>query len=239
MLIIATIVSFIPFICIYLWLRNGVSKEESHRKLCDKALVQGFLAVLPVILLAIIFTALIFFTGVKSSNPLLYQALYTFFVLALSEEVAKYRMTTRLMKKYDHPYSWLDLTVLFTVVGIGFGMLESVIYAIGASVPVVLVRGICVPHVSYGFLVGYFYGKGLKTGNKITKLIGFAIAFLIHGMYDFSLTEEFMAINDNLVVVPLILATTDIVLAVIMIVFTRKARRREEYTIEVVNEPKD
>ena len=70
-------------------------------------------------------------------------------------------------------------------------------------------------------------------------MIGFAIAFLIHGMYDFSLTEEFMAINDNLVVVPLILATTDIVLAVIMIVFTRKARRREEYTIEVVNEPKD
>lgn len=99
MLIIATIVSFIPFICIYLWLRNGVSKEESHRKLCDKALVQGFLTVLPVILLAIIFTGLIFFTGVKSSNPLLYQALYTFFVLALSEEVAKYRMTTRLMKK--------------------------------------------------------------------------------------------------------------------------------------------
>ena len=54
-------------------------------------------------------------------------------------------------------------------------------------------------------------------------------------MYDFSLTEEFMAINDNLVVVPLILAITDIVLAVLMIVFTRKARRREEYTIVVVN----
>ena len=231
MLILAIIVSFIPFTGVYLWLRNGVSKEDSHRKLCDRALVRGFLTVLPVSLLAFIFNILIYYTGLKTSNPLLYQVLYDFIILALSEEIAKYWMTTRFMKKYDYPYSWLDVTVLFTVVGIGFGVLEAVVFSIGTSIPAVLIRGICVPHVSYGFLVGYFYGKGLKTGNKITRWIGFGIALLMHGLYDFSLSDEFTAINDNLFVVTLILALADIVLAVILIVFTRKARNREKYTI--------
>ena len=54
MLAIAIIVSFLPFIGVYLWLRNGVSKEEAHRKLCDKTLVRGFLTVLPVSLLLIL-----------------------------------------------------------------------------------------------------------------------------------------------------------------------------------------
>ena len=54
MLVIAIIVSFFPFIGVYLWLRNGVSKEEAHRKLCDKTLVRGFLTVLPVSLLLIL-----------------------------------------------------------------------------------------------------------------------------------------------------------------------------------------
>lgn len=36
LLIIAIIVSFIPFFGVYLWLRNGVAKEEAHRKLCDR-----------------------------------------------------------------------------------------------------------------------------------------------------------------------------------------------------------
>ena len=215
LLIIAIIVSFIPFFGVYLWLRNGVAKEEAHRKLCDRTLMQGFLTMLPVLLMSLIFNVLIALTGVKTANPLLYQALYTFIVLALSEEIAKFWMTRRFMKKQDGPYSWLDVTILFTIV---------------ASIPVVLIRGICVPHVSYGFLVGFFYGKGLKTGNTITKWTGFAIAWLIHGLYDFSLSDEFLAINENIVIVPFLLAFADIVLAVILIVFTRKARKREKYT---------
>lgn len=230
MLMIAILVSFIPFIGIYLWLRNGVSKEDAHRKLCDKALIQGFLTTFPVVLLSLIFNILIILTGVKTANPLLYQALYNFIILALSEESAKLWMTTRFMKKHEYPYSWLDVTILFTIVGIGFGILESVIYSFGASIPVVLVRGICVPHVSYGFLVGYFYGKGLKTGNKMTRWTGFVIAWLIHGLYDFSLSEEFLAINENIVFVPLLIALSDVVLAVVLIVFTLKARKSEKYT---------
>ena len=42
------------------------------------------------------------------------------------------------MKKHDYSYSWLDVTITFTVIGIGFGILESIVYAFGASIPVLL-----------------------------------------------------------------------------------------------------
>ena len=122
LLIIAIIVSFIPFFGVCLWLRNSVAKEDAHRKLCDRTIIQGFLTMLPVLLMSLIFNILIALTGVKTANPLLYQAVYTFIVLALSEEIAKFWMTRRFMKKQDGPYSWLDVTILFTIVATGFGI---------------------------------------------------------------------------------------------------------------------
>jgi len=230
MLILATIVSFFPFIGVYLWLRNGVSKEETHRKLCDKAFGQGVLCIIPVSAFSAISSIALNLSGIESSNPLLYRALHTLIVLALSEEIAKCAMSLRFMKKRGGSYSWLDIVVIFVVVATGFGVFESIIYAFGASIPVVLVRGICVPHVAYGFIVGYFYGKGLKTGNNGAKWIGFAITLLIHWLYDFSLSEEFTSLNDNLVFIPLLLALAEIVLAIVLIVFTRKASKQEKYT---------
>lgn len=113
-----------------------------------------------------------------------------FNVLAFAEELVKYLTFRRTLEKTDYKVSWVDVAVLMTIVGIGFDLIESLVYAIGASVPVVLVRGICVPHAGYGFLVGYFYSKGVKEGNPTTKWMGFALAWLMHGLYDFSLSKS-------------------------------------------------
>jgi RsiW-degrading membrane proteinase PrsW (M82 family) len=145
------------------------------------------------------------------------------------EETAKYWVFRRILKKTKYAYSWLDTAVLMTIVGLGFGMLESVVYAIGASVPVVLIRGICVPHAGYGFLTGYFYGKGSKTGKPAVKWIGFLLSWLMHGLYDFSLRQEFIGINDNLMIVALLLAVMDIVLVLLLVGFARKAKKQPLY----------
>ena len=55
------------------------------------------------------------------------------------------------------------------------------------------------------------------------------IATLIHGLYDFSLSEAFTALNDNLVVVPLALAVLDIVLVILLVRFIRKAKDQRVY----------
>ena len=228
--LLACVVSFVPSVALYLWLRNGLSGEEAYRKLCDRTLLQGALCTLPIILLSGCTYFLLRLTKLQNTNPLLYQALYKFIVLALVEEAVKFWGFRHMLKKTDYPYSWLDTAVLMTVIGLGFGMLESVIYSIGESVPVMLIRGITVPHGGYGFLTGYFYGKGAKTGRPALKWTGFGLAWLMHGLYDFSLCEEFAAVNDNLVVVPLLLAVMDVVLVLLLIRFARKAKKQALYT---------
>ena len=228
--LLACVVSFVPFAALYLWLRNRRKGDIAYKTLCNKALGRGALCVLPVMLFSGVSYIALRLTGLHNTDKLLYQALYNFIVLALMEELAKYLGFRHVLKKSSYPFSWLDMTVLMTIIGIGFGAIESVIYAIGAIIPVVLVRGICMPHAGYGFLVGYFYGKSVRTGKPALKGLGFILSWFIHGLYDFSLSEEFVAINDNLVIVALLLALLDIVLVFRLIRFVKKAARNETYT---------
>ncbi len=227
--LLACVVSFVPSVSLFLWLRNHLKKEEAYKKLCTQTLWKGALCILPVFLLSACSYLILRLTGLHNTSPLLYQALYTIIVLALMEEVAKYWAFRRVLKKTDYAYSWLDTAVLMTIIGLGFGMLESVLYAIGATVPVVLIRGICVPHAGYGFLTGYFYGKGSKDNKPALKWMGFLLSWLMHGLYDFSLSQEFIALNDNLAIVALLLAVLDIVLVLLLIRFARKAKTQALY----------
>ena len=77
---------------------------------------------------------------------------------------------------------------------------------------------------------GYFCGKSAKCGKPVYKWVGFLIAWLLHGIYDCSLSEEFLAINDNLAIVAILLALLDVVLVIRLIVFVKKAKKSEIYT---------
>ena len=230
LLILAIIVSFVPAVLLYRWLKNRIKDDAAFRELCGSALKKGILSVFPILLCSLVFQLIIRLIGVKESNPLLYEALYTFIVLALAEELVKYLAFRRTLQQTEYRVSWVDVTALMTIVGIGFDLIESVVYAIGASVPVVLIRGICIPHAGYGFIVGYFYGKSIKNGKPAVKWIGFLLAWLLHGLYDFSLSEPFIAINDNLAIVAILLALLDIVLVLLLVRFVKKAKKQAAYT---------
>ena len=216
----ALIISFVPCIALYLWLRKLHGSDAVYRKLCSTAFVKGILSVFLIVLLSALSHILVRFLGIRDRYPLLYEAFYTFIVLALVEEIVKFRVSRKVLRQTDYPYSWVDVTAIMTITALGFGFIESIIYGIGASVPVVLIRGICVPHAAHGFIQGYFYGKGAQNRDPSQKWIGFVI----------SLSKGFAAINDNLVIVALILAILDIVLVIILIRFVRKTRGQERYT---------
>ena len=230
LLILAIIVSFVPAVLLYRWLKNRIKDDAAFRELCGSTLKKGILSVFPILLCSLVFQLIIRLIGVKESNPLLYEALYTFIVLALAEELVKYLAFRRTLQQTEYRVSWVDVTALMAIVGIGFDLIESVVYAIGASVPVVLIRGICIPHAGYGFIVGYFYGKSVKNGKPAVKWIGFLLAWLLHGLYDFSLSEPFIAINDNLAIVAILLALLDIVLVLLLVRFVKKAKKQAAYT---------
>ena len=82
-----------------------------------------------------------------------------------------------------------------TLVGLGFGVIENLIIAIDADPIIMIIRSIVMGHAGYGFITGWFYGKGKKTGSKALQYVGFVIAWLLHGLYDFGLSDELEAYN--------------------------------------------
>lgn len=235
--ILATLVSLLPLTFIYLWLRNKLKDDEAYRSECRKALGRGMLTVFWVILFSGVSYILLRLTGLHETAPLLYQCLYDFIVLALMEELAKYLSFRKLLKKTAYPYSWLDCVSFMTIVSIGFSLLECIEYAIGANALVILIRGICLPHAGFGLIEGYYHGRALAEKKPGLKWTGILISWLLHGLYDFSLSEEFGKLNDNLVFIPLILVIVDVVLVIRLIRFAKKARNEEKYTVPLSGVP--
>ena len=101
--LLACVVSFVPSVSLFLLLRNRLKEEDAYKKLCSQTLWQGAKCTLPVILLSGCSYIILRLTGLHNTNPLLYQALYKFIVLALMEEAAKYWGFKRTLKKTDYP----------------------------------------------------------------------------------------------------------------------------------------
>ena len=230
-IILAVLAGCVPTLIVFFWLRNYLNKEDPlYKKNCDRMLVSGFLTVLPVLILSGSTALIIYLSGVKSVHPVLYAALHTFITLALSEELSKYYMFRRKLKKIEGEHSWLDLTVYSTIVGLGFGLLESLVYVMSSSPVIMLIRGISIPHGGYAAIVGYFYGKSIKENKKGYTVLGICISLLIHGLYDFSLTEEIDTITDAAAFIAVTLAVLDLVIIIALVIFIHKNKNNAKYT---------
>lgn len=84
-----------------------------------------------------------------------------------------------------------------------------------------------------GFVMGYFYGKFLKTGKKEYAVLGFLVPWLMHGTYDFTLTDEISDLADWLPIIPVGLAFFSLVLIIWFIIFVKKAEKKELYTEDI------
>ena len=230
-IILALLAGCVPSLIVFFWLRNYLNKENAlYKKNCDWMLISGFLTTFPVVLFSGCTAVLFNVLGVRSSHPVLYAALHTFITLALSEELSKYYMFRRKLKKIEGEHSWLDLTVYSTIVGIGFGLLESVVYVLESNPVIMLIRGISIPHGGYAAIVGYFYGKSVKENKKGYAVLGVFISFLMHGLYDFSLSDEIETITDASGFIAVTLAVLDLVIIIALIIFIRKNKNNPKYT---------
>ncbi len=229
------LLSIIPSVLIFIWLRNRQKENILYRKKCTYSFVSGLISVLPILLLSAILyvlSAVLKLALLKDVNILVYQAIYTFVVLAFAEEIIKYFTFRFVLKRNPYAYSWADVVAFMVIIGTAFGLIEDIPYAIGASPIIMLVRGFTMGHVGYGFIMGWFYGKRLHTGKKRYGVFALLVPWLIHGLYDFSLTPELMEISDNFAFLGVSLALLDIVLLILMICFFIKARKKDIY-----NEP--
>ena len=229
--IIIFLISILPSILIFILLSKRNPENELYKKSCNSALIRGFVAVLPIVGLS----ALLFILNIvlkmslmQDVNILVYKAIYNFIVLAPAEELVKYISFCLLLKKKLYAYTWADVVAFMIIIGTAFGLIEDLPYAIGASPMEIIVRGVTMGHVGYGFIMGWFYGKKLYTGKKFYGVIAFLLPWLLHGIYDFSLTPELIELNDNLIFIAFTMALIDIVLLILMIRFFVRARKHKK-----------
>ena len=233
--ILFLLLSIIPSVLIILWLMKRREEDPAYQACCKNAVKRGLFSVLPILGVSAILwilNGILRLTLLKDANILIYRALYTFIVLAFAEELVKFLAFRGLLNKRMCTASWADVTAFMVIIGNAFGLIEDIPYAIGASPAIMLVRGLTMGHVGYGFVMGWFYGKKLYTGKKIYGVIAFVLPFLLHGLYDFSLSEELLEVNEDLAIIGVSLALLDLILLFLMIRFFKRARRKERY-----NEP--
>ena len=214
----AAILSFVPSILLYLWLRNKVRQPQTdeYHKAIGNAMKQGCLTVLPVILCSAVF-ALIGALLKWNRNTSIFGAFYhTFFVLALSEEISKTFMFTKVLKKAEYSYTGLDITIFMTIVAMGFGLLEDVVYTIGSNAIQILIRGVLMMHTGWGFLSGLFYASYARTGKKWQAVLGFLIPWILHGSYDFGLSS---ILSEEWAILPVAIAASSFVILIVMIIY--------------------
>lgn len=232
--ILIFLLSIVPSILIFIWLRSRHKEDALYKKTATKCLIGGFIDVLPILavsgtlyLINNILKNIVF----KEAPQLIFTATHNFIVLAFAEELVKFLTLVIILKKKKEPYSSADVIAYMVIIGTAFGLIEDVPYAIGADPITMLVRGFTMGHVSYAFITGFFYAKGLKSGKKVNIFLALFIPWLIHGLYDFSLSKELLEINDNFVFLPIIIVIIELVILIMMFVFFIKERKgkKEKY----------
>ena len=141
-------------------------------------------------------------------------------------------MSRKLIDKVIGSVSWLDLIIFMGIVGIGFGIAENAVYSIGSNPIVMLIRGLSIGHGGYGMMTGYFLGKVMKSGKRdlLHGLLAIVPAWLIHGLYDFGLSNEVLALGDWTAFISMSLAIFEVIVLIGFILFIRKAINDEKYT---------
>ena len=228
--VLCLLVSFIPSVLLYLYLRNLRKDDAEYRLNCRQLLIRGILCSIAVAFLALAFNILWNIIGLGKSTPLLKKAFDAFILAAFVEELVKYLTANKVIRKNQGNVCWLDCIAFVAIVGIGFQLIETVVYMLESNPGQILVRGFTMGHPAYGMLMGYFIGKALYTGKQSYRFAAYGLPFLLHGLYDFSLAEELMEINDNFVFLPFLIVIVELFLLVRFLLLIRKERHGTKYT---------
>lgn len=180
---------------------------------------------------------LIFYlTRLGDKFPLVNLLFSNFVLKALSEELMKYLLARKIIKRNHDNISFLDLMAYTTISAIGFELMESVVYLFSANVPQILVRGISSMHAAFGLIMGFIIAAGYKKKMKYPAILGIFTTVLIHGLYDLGLAQELAETiwSD----ISLFIAFFCLIINIANFFFMNKARKKSYYTDPLFPEEK-
>ena len=230
--IIVLLISFIPSLLMFLFLRNNRKEDEEYRKDCLRLLGKGFLITILVFLSDFVLKYLWFLTGI-AKNHIWIDRLFTCFIInATVEEVCKFLVANKYIKKNKEKVSRLDIISFIAIAAISFGLLEDVVYVFTTNIGQIIVRGILMGHVPYALIMGLFYCKSIAENKPVYKILAFLVPILLHGSYNFLLSEGLPDWTAFIVVSEVIIET---IFMIYMVFFIRKKRNDETYLCPIFN----
>lgn len=232
-ILIAAIVSFIPSILMFIFLRNNRKEDEEYRKDCLKLLGKGLLIALLVFLADLVLNIAWKATGLGGKNSIVDELFRCFIINALVEELSKFFTARKYIYKDKSKTSRLDIISYLVIAAIAFGLVEDVVYVLSTNIGQIIVRGLLMGHVPYAMLTGQLYGKGIAEKKSVWKILALVFAILLHGSYNFLLGDDLPDWAAFVVVTEVALET---IYMIYMIFFIRKKRQDPEYTSPVFTE---
>ncbi len=132
-------------------------------------------------------------------NTLLYQIVFYFLVVGLSEEGFKYLLLKR--RTWNSPYfnCRFDGVVYAVFVSMGFALWENIDYVVMYGLETAFVRALtAVPgHACFGVFMGAWYGlaksherHGHAEYSKVSRYLAVICPVLLHGLYDLIATLD-------------------------------------------------
>lgn len=173
-------------ICLFIYFKDKYNKEPLGLLLW--LFILGMFSIIPALIIEVVFT--------KPAERLLgegilYTALFSYIIVALSEEGSKYlvlRVFSFKRKAFDDPFDGIIYAVM---VGMGFATLENIGYVTQHGFATGITRMfLSVPaHASFAVLMGYHIGLAKFDPPNRKKYFILAIFWpvLFHGTFDFFL----------------------------------------------------
>ena len=226
-LIGALLVSFILPFAIFFFLRGAHKEDADYKKECKNLLLKGMLLFLPVFGFSLLCYVIFSFTHISSEYPMVEVFFQAFILAAFSEELMKYLLARRAIRRHLASVSFLDLMSYTTIAAIGFEITEAIVYVFSTNVAQVIVRGVTCMHAAFGLIMGFILAKGIKKNGKLSLFPAVLITTIIHGAYDVVLNPALFDIWGDLAVA---LAALCLVLNLYNFYWISKARKKEYYT---------
>ncbi|MBP3851307.1 MAG: PrsW family intramembrane metalloprotease [Erysipelotrichaceae bacterium] len=135
--------------------------------------------------------------------------------IGLVEEMSRYLFLRLSTRKQPFAKTWLDYVICGGIVGIGFAIIEDLLYSEGGVILAAL-RALTPFHFTYGVIMGFFIGKAFDTNQKRYHLIGILIPVILHTLFDSSL--QALSKEDVYLILVAFVSILTIVITIFMII---------------------
>ncbi|MCR5033103.1 MAG: PrsW family intramembrane metalloprotease [Lachnospiraceae bacterium] len=190
--------AILPVIVLIYYVYQADKVEKEPMGLLIKLVILGACTCLSALILEILFGAVL--DALVSPASELYILLENFLVVAVSEEIGKYFVLKKVTwnnKEFNYCF---DAIVYAICVGLGFALLENILYVSDGGFSVAISRALlAIPgHAVDAVFMGYFYGLAKKAAYlgrfdraERNRHLALWVPVLIHGFYDYCLSTSY------------------------------------------------